>query len=395
MKVLLITDAPLAAPLAGDQLVTAQFLQALTRRADVEVLTLRPGGWDPAMASAARLLEEPKLGGGAPPQRLARLRALVGRKSLLEQRLSDLSLPRLRELLHRSRADVVFFNHLRVAALLPQFEIAPGMRTVYVAHNAEYEAYASTVQIETNPLLKFALAREGQKTIRLERRVVEAADLTIALTAEDARRLRELSPSAEVEVIPPAVPRNVEGRQPSLDERRVLLVGSYLWHAKFLNALWLVREVWPAVLDRFPSARLEIVGKGASRLLPYVRATDSIRVSADVPDIGPFLRDASIFVNPERQRGGIKLKTLDAASFGLPIVSTVAGVEGTGLRAEQSCIVANDATGFARGILRLIVDPVFGRSLGAAAQQVMQHEFSDFALQDRVDRVLSSLRQAA
>lgn len=395
MKVLLITDAPLAAPLAGDQLVTAQLLQALTRRADVEVLTLRPGGWDPAMASGARLLEEPNLGGGAPPQRLARLRALVGSKSLLEQRLSDLSLPRLRELLSRSHADVVFFNHLRVAALLPQLEVSTGMRTVYVAHNAEYEAYASTVQIETNPLLKFALAREGQKTIRLERRVVEAADLTIALTAEDARRLKELSPSAGVQVVPPAVPRHVAAHEAPLDARRVLLVGSYLWHAKFLNALWLVREVWPAVLDRFPSARLEIVGKGATRLLPYVRATDSIRVSADVPDIGPFLRDASIFVNPERQRGGIKLKTLDAASFGLPIVSTVAGVEGTGLRAEQSCIVANDAAGFARGILRLIVDPVFGRSLGVAAQRVMQHEFSDDALQDRVDRVLDGLRRAA
>jgi glycosyltransferase involved in cell wall biosynthesis len=126
-----------------------------------------------------------------------------------------------------------------------------------------------------------------------------------------------------------------------------------------------------------------------------VRATDSIRVSADVPDIGPFLRDASIFVNPERQRGGIKLKTLDAASFGLPIVSTVAGVEGTGLRAEHSCIVANDAAGFARGILRLIVDPVFGRSLGVTAQRVMQNEFSDDALQDRVDRVLDGLRRAA
>jgi glycosyltransferase involved in cell wall biosynthesis len=175
----------------------------------------------------------------------------------------------------------------------------------------------------------------------------------------------------------------------------VLLVGSYLWHAKFLNALWLIREVWPTVLDRFPNARLEIVGKGAGRLTRYVRDLGTVQVHADVPDIGPYLHEATIFVNPERQRGGIKLKTLDAASFGLPIVSTAAGVEGTGLADDSSCIVANDADGFARGILRLIVDPQLGRDLGSAARGVMREHFSERALDERVAELLRDIGPAA
>jgi glycosyltransferase involved in cell wall biosynthesis len=391
VKALLITDAPIAPPLAGDQLVTAQLLSALATRSDLAVLTLRPGQWHPSIVSGVRILNGGSLGPPAPPQRLARMRALMGSKSLIEQRLADLPVGRLEAILRDEAPQVVLFNHLRVAALLADLSMPPGVRSVYVAHNAEYEAYSSTVQIETNPLLKFALAREGRKTVHLERRVVEAADLTVALTREDSVRLRALHPGAQVHVIPPAVPRHESHAPQAPHCCRVLLVGSYLWHAKFLNALWLIREVWPAVLDRFPNARLEIVGKGAGRLTRYVRQLGSVQVHADVPDIGPFLREATIFVNPERQRGGIKLKTLDAASFGLPIVSTAAGVEGTGLADDTSCIVANDSAGFVRGILRLIVDPQLGRQLGSAALDVVSEQFSERALGQRVAELLREL----
>lgn len=393
MKVLLLTDAPLSPPLAGDQMVTAQLLHAVAAHASLSVLTLRPGRWDPGILGTARVLDSGGLGAHAPAHRMARLRALVGSKSLLEQRLADVPVRRLREIIEADAPDVVLFNHLRVAALLADLRLPPGMRSVYVAHNAEYETYSSTVQIETNPFLRFALAREGRKTVRLERRVVEATDLTVALTAEDAVRLRALRPDARVLVIPPAVPRRETGSDDRAPDCRVLLVGSYLWHAKFLNALWLIRRVWPAVLDRFPRAQLEIVGKGATRLLRHVGHLGTVRVHADVPDIGPYLQQATIFVNPERQRGGIKLKTLDAASFGLPIVSTAAGVEGTGLVDDLSCIVASDRAQFARGILRLIVDRQLGRELGARARCVMREEFSDTALDARVAEMLAGLRR--
>jgi len=395
MKVLFVTDAPVAPPLAGDQLVTAQLIGALAARSDLAVLSLRPGRWDPAIVQGVRILNDGSLGDAAPAQRLARMRALVGRKSLLEQRLADLPVPRLEAILREESPQVVLFNHLRVAALLAEIRMPQGVRSVYVAHNAEYEAYSSTVQIETNPFLRFALAREGRKTVHLERQVVAAADLTVALTAEDSVRLRGLHPGANVHVIPPAVHWHESGPSQPTDRCRVLLVGSYLWHAKFLNALWLIREVWPSVLDRFPNSRLEIVGKGAGRLTRYVRDLGTVKVHADVPDIGPYLREATIFVNPERQRGGIKLKTLDAASFGLPIVSTAAGVEGTGLVDDASCIVANGGDEFARGILRLIVDPQLGRDLGSAARGVMREHFSERALDQRVAELLREIDAAA
>jgi glycosyltransferase involved in cell wall biosynthesis len=395
MKVLFVTDAPVAPPLAGDQLVTAQLLASLKERSDLAVLTLRPGRWDPAIVSGTRILNGGSLGAPAPAQRMARMRALVGTKSLLEQRLADLKVPRLEEILREESPKVVLFNHLRVAALLSRIAVPAGTRSVYVAHNAEHEAYASMVQIETNPFLRFALVRERQKTVRLERMVVQAADLTVALTEEDSSRLRALHPGAQVQVIPPAVAPHEHEMSAERGPCRVLLVGSYLWHAKFLNALWLVRDVWPTVLDRFPQAQLQIVGKGAGRLERHVANLGTVSVHADVPDIGTYLSRATIFVNPERQRGGIKLKTLDAASFGLPIVSTAAGVEGTGLENDASCIVANDSASFARGILRLIVDPKLGKDLGIAARRVMCSRFSAGGLDERIERMLERLGKPA
>jgi glycosyltransferase involved in cell wall biosynthesis len=242
---------------------------------------------------------------------------------------------------------------------------------VYVAHNAESAAYASIARFEPNPLLRRFLERQARSVATLEREVLAACYAVMTLTTQDAGRLSKLSPGVSVAVIPPwtdiAPPPTL-----ARDEGTVLLVGSFLWHAKRRNAAWLIGDVWPQVRRTHPQASLAIVGRGADRLAAQASAGSGIALHADVPDVSTYLHRAAVFVNPERQVGGIKLKTLEAAAAGLPIVSTPAGVEGTGLVDGESCVVCGDGAEFAAAVGSLLGDPQRRARVGAAAAAAMR-----------------------
>jgi glycosyltransferase involved in cell wall biosynthesis len=79
-------------------------------------------------------------------------------------------------------------------------------------------------------------------------------------------------------------------------------------------------------------------------------------VRLDVPDLNPLYDNAAVFINPMKNGYGVKLKTIEAALHGLPIVSTDVGVEGSGLEAGIHFTLANDANTFAGAVREMLLD---------------------------------------
>jgi glycosyltransferase involved in cell wall biosynthesis len=71
---------------------------------------------------------------------------------------------------------------------------------------------------------------------------------------------------------------------------------------------------------------------------------------------------------PLRAGGGTRLKILEAAACGVPVVSTSVGVEGLALEAGKEVLVADDARSFASAICELLSDPVRRAKLAQAAR---------------------------
>ena len=64
-----------------------------------------------------------------------------------------------------------------------------------------------------------------------------------------------------------------------------------------------------------------------------------------------------ICVNPMHHGAGVKLKIINAIEFGLPVVSTSVGKEGTGLDNAVHLHVADTAEDFMKAIRHLLVHP--------------------------------------
>jgi hypothetical protein len=195
----------------------------------------------------------------------------------------------------------------------------------------------------------------------------------VTLTDEDAARF---SSGCLATAIPPLIETDsipTGGRQHSGDGVTLCLISSFNWAPKRWNAHWAVRKVMPLVWARHPEVKLVVVGSGARRLRVRHRG---VSIESDVPDIRPYYERADVVIVPERQRSGLKFKTVQAALAGKALVSTPAGIEGTGLRDGESALVRSSAEAFADGIVELIAKPEYRASLGCRARAVTTERFS-------------------
>jgi glycosyltransferase involved in cell wall biosynthesis len=127
----------------------------------------------------------------------------------------------------------------------------------------------------------------------------------LALTAAADRHVVRLDL-----VLPPAA-------RSDLQEGLALFVGDRRWSPNAVAHRHLVR-LWPAIADRVPGARLLIVGRPADQESRLERA--DVVYAGFVEDIEAVWRRASLLLAPVTTGGGVRVKVLEAAAHGVPIV---------------------------------------------------------------------------
>ncbi|QHA93695.1 glycosyltransferase [Bacillus sp. N1-1] len=321
-------------------------------------------------------------------KKISQIRSFASRDSMVTWQFKYKGIvDRVNETIEQIQPDVIILNHLRSAWIAPY--LSSSAKMIYVAHNAEAHAIGS---ISTNEkgMMKRLTHLESEKLSKMEAEVLEAVDTCVTLTHEDRERLRHLNSNITFDVIPPPIQLPKEKNE--MKQPNLLLVGSYKWYPKRKNALWLAKEVLPLVSEKFPTITLKFVGEAASVLEEELGQHENIEYHTDVPEIKPYMLGGDIFLVPERQEGGIKIKTLEAASYGLPIISTKAGLEGTTLVNGSSILEANTAQQFADQISTLLTHPTQLHEIAASARAAIERTFQAEKIQAQYEDLLQSHR---
>src|SRR5262249_45309060 len=92
-------------------------------------------------------------------------------------------------------------------------------------------------------------------------------------------------------------------------------------------ALFFAHDVWPRVKREFPAYRFGIIGGRPSAALRALNSSDIV-VRGPVDEVLSYYRGCSLAVVPLRSGSGTRLKILEAAAMGVPMVSTTLGAEG-------------------------------------------------------------------
>lgn len=92
---------------------------------------------------------------------------------------------------------------------------------------------------------------------------------------------------------------------------------------------WFISEVWSDVSVRPNGLRVRIAGKNIGSEMRKLCSTGlNVDLLGEVESLEEFYRKIDVFFNPIVSGGGLRTKVVEAAAFGVPVISTHLGAEG-------------------------------------------------------------------
>jgi glycosyltransferase involved in cell wall biosynthesis len=206
-----------------------------------------------------------------------------------------------------------------------------------------------------------------------ERRGVRLSSRTFVCSEPDRQYLADRWSSPRIVAVPNAV--QMPKLQPLTEDPSLLFIGSYLHQPNIDAAEFLIHRVWPQVQKEMPGARLIVAGTPPEKIRGYAQAPQGVTFTGFVDDVADLYLRSRVVCAPILSGGGTRVKIIEAASYGKPVVSTRIGAEGLKMRDEQELLLRDDAASFAQACLRLFKDLALCQRLGSAAREIATQSY--------------------
>jgi glycosyltransferase involved in cell wall biosynthesis len=290
--------------------------------------------------------------------------------------------------IRRDNIDTVIFRytHLYCVAGLTQ---ADGVRVIVDVDDRDDQKYHTRLIRLLGPRL--ANHRLGQVVLNrlsklLKSRLSQANHVWFA-TNEDIWPLG----NAKVSVLPNVAYETpaLDGPTPSTCAQTLLFVGIFNHLPNRDGVAWFLKNCWPYLISKCPDARLRIVGRGdwASMAVqfPNIKNVDFV---GEVDDLAPEYHAARMAICPVREGGGSKIKVLEAASYGRPVMATSHSLRGFDGLQINDLSQADDPRDFADGCVQIITDPKISDQMGTALCDWQRANYSKQSFVEKVAQVL-------
>jgi glycosyltransferase involved in cell wall biosynthesis len=223
----------------------------------------------------------------------------------------------------------------------------PAALRAFAPHNVEHRIVREVAR-QVGPTHRPFWELEWRKLRSEEHRLWRASDLCVAVSEVDAQTMRAAG-ARRVAVCPngadPEPPPPLTGPAPG-EPLRLLFVGTAAFWPYELGIAWFVREVMPRLRAEGDGVLFDVVG--APPALPV--EAEGVRYRGRVPEVRSHYAGAHALVIPIFQGSGTRLKAIEAAAMGRPIVSTRLGVEGLPLREKEHYLAAETPEEFAAAV---------------------------------------------
>jgi len=260
-------------------------------------------------------------------------------------------------------------------------------------HNNEPYLYKTLAQDASSPVSRLLFLLESAKLSWYSKNLIRRCDHLWFISSEELSELRKnkqgLLEGRTASLLPTLVDPN-SFRRPSLSSSKVFYAGALSIPINQQGLLWYLNNIHPNMLSD-PAYEFLLAGQTGDAsiepLLRAVRANERVRLFPNAEDLTELQNSAGAFINPIQRGAGVKIKTIDAAVAGLPVVTTTAGAEGTHFVHGIHAIIADSAEQFEAGLKNVLTNKILARSLVTASQAILaeQNGFS------RQEKLLSSL----
>lgn len=296
----------------------------------------------------------------------------------------------LNAMLHRYCFDAVIFESVVVA----NHHLPKNIKVIIDEHNIEYELHQRTYHRETAGLRKWYNWVEYRLLKPYELELCRRASAVLVTSERERLVLKRMLPDSVIEVVPNGV--DVEAFREVYPERevsgRIIFTGSMTYHANVDAVIFFAQQCWPLIKAQIPDATWQIVGRDPPPKVQRLAGYSGITVMGSVPDIRPYLAEASVAIAPLLVGSGTRLKILEALAMRKAVVSTEVGCEGLSVESGKHLVVATQPEAFAQAVVYLLKHPEMRVQLGAAGRLLVEAEYNWEQCGNRLLHLLEEIR---
>lgn len=246
-------------------------------------------------------------------------------------------------------------------------------RVVLDLHNIESELQSRNAASARWPLS--AMFRRFASVYReLEQQLLPRCDMVLVASEDDQRKVQRLSPDANVQIFPNALPYFPV---PVRAEQDCIAFTGNLEYQPNVAAVRFFRDhIWPLLRERWRGLEWRLVGTNPNAVAGYVERDRRIRVVGPVDNAVQALAEAKVAVVPLLAGSGTRFKILEAWAAATPVVSTSVGAEGLGARGGEHLLLADDPVSFADAVSRLLESSDLRAKIGREGRTLYLEQFT-------------------
>jgi sugar transferase (PEP-CTERM/EpsH1 system associated) len=310
----------------------------------------------------------------------ARARALINLASTRPLSLGYFASRKVRRLVDRAVSehdfDAVFVYSSTMAQYVPRGLASRTVVDLVDIDSEKWRDYAG----RANPLMSRLYSIESKRLREYEYDIVTRFANTIVTTRREAAlldRLDEFTRRARLRVITNGV--DLDYFQPSTQppdtiSPRLVFIGAMDYFANAEGARYFAEEVFPLIRSRESRAKFSIIGANPTAEVKKLTRHPGVTVTGFVPDVRPYLREATVCVVPLRIARGVQNKALEAMASGKVVIATPEAVAGLRVVDGEQLMIADTPERFADAALEVIRDPGLRESLEARARHLVEAE---------------------
>lgn len=234
------------------------------------------------------------------------------------------------------------------------------------------------------------LARQAQRTRKMEIGVMQRADATLVISEVEAELLRQETPAIRCFHLPLVM--DIENRvdTPFAERCDVFFIGGYKHRPNVDAVLHFAKQIWPGISARLPGVRFHIVGSHVPDEIEAL-ASDSIVVAGYVDDASSYFNECRLSLAPLRYGAGLKGKVGRSLGYGCPVVASPVAAEGMALQDGRDIMIAGDDAAFIEAVVWAYEDPSLWQQLADNGRRYFEDNFSLNAGRARLAAIFNEL----
>ncbi len=312
---------------------------------------------------------------------------------LVVRNYSDEAKKVIKKLLRQEKFDVIHAETFYVMPHIPKTKVP----TVLVEQTIEYKVYKHFVN--SLPFYFRLLVYFDIDIIKLkfwEKFYWKKANAVVVVSSFDEKLIKNEEPSLKTSIIPNCVgDEMIVDRLEEKDLKKPIIFfqGNFFWLQNVEAANFIINKICPLLINELPDVKVVIAGQNAKKL--SMLNDKNIKIVNIEPDninmVKKIFKQGTLFIAPIFGPGGTRLKILAAMGSGIPVISSITGIEGLEVTKGCDVLIANNPEEFILSIKKILANKHIYEKIRHNAYELVKEKYQWSQTAKELETVYKSL----